>query len=87
MYYADVIHHLLAHPDQQITTQYQVKNPWSSTTTGALPTTMYLNVHNNNIKLPLYAPSIAPDIRSNLMEGKNSILQNLTTPTSVYDGK
>ena len=84
-YYANIIHNLLAHPEQQQNPNQA--NNLCSNTNCELATTLILGSHNSNINQSLYGTSTTSDVCTNLLEGKNSIPHNLPTLTPVYDQK
>ena len=80
--YASILKQLLANPEQLITNLHHQK----SVNCNNIPTiSINLDSNNSNTRLPLYTPSNASDIRTDLMEGKNSILNNLPTPEPQPD--
>lgn len=80
-YYASILKHILENQGQQQTESHRQN---SSNYLNLSSISVNLNCNDNNIKVPLYVPTSALDIRVNLMEGKNSILQNLPTPIPIH---
>lgn len=81
-YYASILRTLLANPEQLIRNSHNSK---SFDCSNIPKVSLCIDGNNSTKQLPLYAPCSAADIRTDLMEGQNSILSNLPTPEPQHD--